>query len=604
MTFNNIMIAGGGVLGSQIAFQTSYYGFKVTLYDINDEAIDASKKRLSDLRQRYIEDLGATQMQVDDAFNSISYETTISNAAQNADLVIEAIPEVLKIKKDFYRELGKTAPEHTIFATNTSTLRLSDFKEATGRPGKFLALHFANEIWIRNTGEVMRTTDTDEDVFNKVLTFAKEIGMVPLPIYKEKAGYILNSLLVPFSSAASYLLGSHIADVETIDKTWMKATDDEQGPFGMNDIVGLNTQLNIFKAKYKEDATGWAKEYQTILEDMIEQDRIGKMVGEGFYHYPNPAYKQEAFFDAPSEIKNLEHGFSNITVAGGGVLGSQIAFQTASGGFNVSLYDINDDALSTAKSRIEKIKYQYKTDMSVTDEKVDNISNQINYYSDLKEATRNSDLVIEVVPESLEIKISFYKELREVLPDKTYIVTNSSTLRPSDLEQATGRPEKFAALHFANHVWTNNTGEVMVSGQTSNETFDKILAFARDIDLVVLPIKKEQPGYILNTLLVPLLTAAQRLLASGVSDVETIDKTWMIGFHAAQGPFGILDTVGLNTALNISKANYKSSGSSLDKKVVDILEEKVNKNELGIETMKGFYEYSNGTPYLEDDFVK
>ena len=153
-------------------------------------------------------------------------------------------------------------------------------------------------------------------------------------------------------------------------------------------------------------------------------------------------------------------------------------------------------------------------------------------------------------------------------------------------------------------MWINNTGEVMVAHETSEETFNKILAFARDINLTVLPIKKEQPGYILNTLLVPLLTAAQRLLALGITDFKMIDKVWMIATQSKKGPFAILDIVGLNTAYNIALDSYKRTQSPIDKRILDILKEKVNNNELGIGVGKGFYDYTNGVPYESKSFLK
>ncbi|MGD3155646.1 3-hydroxyacyl-CoA dehydrogenase [Staphylococcus warneri] len=251
MNFKNVVVAGGGVLGSQIAFQSAFHGFNVTLYDINDEALEKVKERLNILKGRYLDDLDTTEEKVEQAYQSIQFSTSIPDAAKDADIVIEAIPEVVSIKTDFYKQLGESAPEKTIFATNSSTFAPSQFKDVTGRPEKFLALHFANEIWLRNTGEVMRTEDTSDEIFNEVLDFAKAIGMVPLPIQKEQPGYILNSLLVPLVTQAGYLLGNEIADYKMIDKTWMKATNDEHGPFGMNDIVGIATHLNIRKSKMK-----------------------------------------------------------------------------------------------------------------------------------------------------------------------------------------------------------------------------------------------------------------------------------------------------------------------------------------------------------------
>src|SRR5699024_2037531 len=128
------------------------------------------------------------------------------------------------IKNDFYRQLSSVAEEQTIFASNSSTMMASQLVGATDRPEKFLVVHFANEIWKNNTAEIMKHEHTDMAVFEQVVSFAEDIGMVALPIYKEQPGYILNSLLVPLLDAAERLLVNEVADVETIDKTWMIAT--------------------------------------------------------------------------------------------------------------------------------------------------------------------------------------------------------------------------------------------------------------------------------------------------------------------------------------------------------------------------------------------
>jgi 3-hydroxyacyl-CoA dehydrogenase len=194
------------------------------VYDISDQVLGQAKERLTKLKDNYKEDLRATQQTVDEAFSRISFYADLAQAVADADLVIEAIPEVAKIKTDFYTQLGKVAPEKTIFATNSSTLLPSQFAEVTGRPDKFLALHFASGLWKNNTAEVMKHLGTNQKVFQDVIEFAKNIGMVALPLYKEQPGYILNSLLVPFLEAAQLLLMNQVADIETIDKTWMIAT--------------------------------------------------------------------------------------------------------------------------------------------------------------------------------------------------------------------------------------------------------------------------------------------------------------------------------------------------------------------------------------------
>lgn len=296
MNYKNISIAGSGVLGSQIAFQTALKGFNVVLYDINDDVLEKAKERIKTLITRYQTDLGTTEEDSKAAYNRISFNSDLSIAVAEADLVIEAIPEVIKIKTDFYSELGKIAPKETIFATNSSTLLPSQFAEATGRPEKFLALHFANEIWLNNTAEIMKHQGTNKKVFDDVIEFAKAIGMVALPIYKEQPGYILNSLLVPLLDAAEKLLIKEVSDIETIDKTWMIGTGAPIGPFGILDVVGINTAHNIVLEKVKKTGDKDYEKLATLLKtDYIDKGKLGTSTGEGFYKYPNPTFTKKDF---------------------------------------------------------------------------------------------------------------------------------------------------------------------------------------------------------------------------------------------------------------------------------------------------------------------
>lgn len=296
MEFKNITVAGSGVLGSQIAFQTAFHGFNVTVYDINDEALQSAKDKINILKARYQEDLKASQEQVDAAYDRISFYSDLAKASAEADLLIEAIPEIVPIKTEFYQNLSKVAPEKTVFATNSSTLLPSQFAEATGRPEKFLALHFANEIWINNTAEIMKHPGTDMKVFDQVVEFAKAIGMVALPLHKEQPGYILNSLLVPLLDAAELLLSKGVADAETIDKTWMIATGAAKGPFAILDVVGISTSYNIVKAK--AEATGnpeFKKLAELLKTEYVDKGKLGVATGEGFYKYPNPRFMDPDF---------------------------------------------------------------------------------------------------------------------------------------------------------------------------------------------------------------------------------------------------------------------------------------------------------------------
>ncbi|ENH96228.1 3-hydroxybutyryl-CoA dehydrogenase [Gracilibacillus halophilus YIM-C55.5] len=296
MNFKQITVAGSGVLGSQIAFQTAYKGFDVTVYDITEDALDEARNRFNKLKEHYKEDFQTSDDILSQTEHRITLETDLATAAKNADLVIEAIPEVVEIKQEFYQKLGKLAPDHTIFATNTSTLLPSQFAEATGRPEKFIALHFANEIWRNNTAEIMKHEATDDQVFNDLVSFAEAIGMVALPLHKEQPGYILNSLLVPLLDAAQMLFAKGVADHETIDKTWMIATGAPKGPFAILDVVGINTAYNIVKGKAEKSGDPAIQQLADYLKtEYIDQNKLGTSTGEGFYQYPNPRYEQADF---------------------------------------------------------------------------------------------------------------------------------------------------------------------------------------------------------------------------------------------------------------------------------------------------------------------
>lgn len=315
MNIKNVVLIGGGVLGSQIAYQTAYKGFNVTIWLRSDDSIGRSKPKIERLHGIYAEELERTKVSLggnpvysrglisniesitekdiddlklksDKAYESIKFTTDLTAAVADADLIIEALAEDVNQKTEFYRKLAPLMPEKTIVVTNSSTLLPSQFAEATGRPEKYMALHFANEIWRNNTAEVMGHVATSKKVYDIVAKFAEDIGMVPLLLKKEQPGYILNSMLVPFLSAAEMLLAKEIADPQTIDMTWKLATGSPAGPFQILDIVGLTTAYNIVimnpEVKNPESIPG---KIAAILKEYIDAGKTGVNAGEGFYKY-------------------------------------------------------------------------------------------------------------------------------------------------------------------------------------------------------------------------------------------------------------------------------------------------------------------------------
>ncbi|MEL4307813.1 3-hydroxyacyl-CoA dehydrogenase [Joostella sp. CR20] len=296
MDIKNVTVAGSGVLGYQIAFQAAFKGFKVIIYDINDEVIERAKAKFNNLRESYKKDINATDEQLDQTYSNLSYTSDLAASVADADLLVEAVPENVNIKLEFYEKLSKVAPEKTIFVSNSSTLVPSTFAEATGRPTRFLNLHFANLIWIHNTAEVMGHPGTDPKIYDEIVDFAKALGMVIIPLQKEQPGYILNTLLVPLFTSAANLVSKNITDHESIDKTWMVGTGAPLGPIAILDIIGIKTAYNIIKMNGEVSKNQELLDLADYLqENFIDKGKLGTSTGEGFYKYPNPAYQEKDF---------------------------------------------------------------------------------------------------------------------------------------------------------------------------------------------------------------------------------------------------------------------------------------------------------------------
>lgn len=317
--------------------------------------------------------------------------------------------------------------------------------------------------------------------------------------------------------------------------------------------------------------------------------------------------------------------FGKVVVVGGGVLGTQIALMSAYTGHDTTIWLRSEGSVGRTQPKIQHYEDAMLADLEaakklignpmggflyprgliakwegMTPEEIDRLAAQarerfrslLHISLNMAEALKGADVVIESMSENPQAKVEIYEKMRELLDENTLLLTNTSTLLPSMFAEHTGRPDRYLALHFANSIWKNNTAEVMGHAGTSPESYRKAVKFAQELQMVPLQLHKEQPGYILNSLLVPFLNAAEMLWAEGVSDPETIDKTWQLGTGAPVGPFKILDIVGLETAYNIVSLNpeSKKEGSTMQK-IAALLKEKIDKGEKGINAGKGFYTY-------------
>lgn len=268
MAIEKVVVAGGGVLGSQIAFQTAYCGFDVTIWLRSEGSIGRTQPKIDSVYKSYIEAIEgmadgsgtwcagiadsnapfnkeACLAKVEQAYKNLKLELDMAKAVSDADLVIESMSEDPKAKIDVYQKLAPLLPEKALLASNSSTLLPSQFAKFTGRPEKYGSLHFANSIWKNNTAEVMGHDGTSKETFDKLMEFANQIRMIALPVRKEKSGYLLNSMLVPFLLSGLDLWASGVSDPKSIDIAWEHGTGAPKGPFRIIDTVGLPTAYNI-----------------------------------------------------------------------------------------------------------------------------------------------------------------------------------------------------------------------------------------------------------------------------------------------------------------------------------------------------------------------
>ena len=314
-----------------------------------------------------------------------------------------------------------------------------------------------------------------------------------------------------------------------------------------------------------------------------------------------------------------------VVIAGGGVLGTQIGLICAYHGFDTTFWLRSEGSIGRTQPKLDRYSALMLEDLakakamvgnpmgafvyprgliadwkSATAESIDtliaqgkeNFSNLIHLETDMAKAVKDADIVIESMSEDPKAKIAVYEAMKDLLDEKTILCTNSSTLLPSMFADHTGRPEKYCALHFANTIWKNNTAEVMGHPGTDKVVYDQVVEFAAQIGMIPLQLHKEQPGYILNSMLVPFLSAAQALWANDVADPETIDKTWELATSAPAGPFKILDIVGLETAYNINQMKPAAQQEgTLENRMGKLLKEKIDRGETGVNAGKGFYDY-------------
>jgi 3-hydroxybutyryl-CoA dehydrogenase len=296
-----VLILGAGTMGQQIGYVCAMHGYNITLYDISDDILSVSAKRIEKLGSSWFVPIGrVTARQHQEIMSRITTTSNPEAAAKDADIVSESVPEDPVIKGKVFAQFNRLCPERTIFTTNASLLLPSKFAEATGRPDRFVALHF-HDLRVNNVVDVMPHPGTDPAVTKLVQDFAVSIGQIVIMLKRESTGYVFNAMLSNLFFTAMTLVTTGVASIEDVDRAWMGTTNMPMGPFGLMDQTGLKTVWTIldYWAQHPLEIQGIDLEHIRLNEEFVKQyvDRgeLGAKTKKGFYSYPAPAYSQPGF---------------------------------------------------------------------------------------------------------------------------------------------------------------------------------------------------------------------------------------------------------------------------------------------------------------------
>jgi len=277
----------------------------------------------------------------------------------------------------------------------------------------------------------------------------------------------------------------------------------------------------------------------------------------------------------------MGESFTSVSVIGAGYMGHQIIEKSALYGYNINIFDVSSEGLEEFVSEVK----------SKVDEK--KIKVVIKIFPNISEAVKNTDLIIEAVPEKIELKREIFSQIDKSAPPHAIIATNSSSIPISKLEDVVERKDKVMNIHFYN-LFTIPLADIMRGTQTSDATFQKGKFWVESIDITPLEVKKECYGFVLNRIWRAIKKDCLKIWAEGYADLETVDKAWPIFCQSFvsndYGPFKFMDRIGLDVIYDIEMSYFKKSGL-VDDKPPDNLKEMVERGELGVKTGKGFYDY-------------
>jgi len=588
--FSTVGVVGLGTMGAGIVEVFARNGIDVVAVEVDDEALERGRGIIAGSTGRALS-RGKLDQETHGALHArIRYTTDLADLAP-ADLVVEAVPESLELKKQIFTRLDEIVRPESILATNTSSLPVTEIAVVTHNPKRVVGMHFFNPAPVLQLVEVIRTVITADDVFEDVKALAERIGKKPV-VVGDRAGFIANALLFGYLNHAVAMYESKYATREDLDAAMRFGCGYPMGPLALLDLIGLDTAYEILDTMYKQGRDRLHAP-RPIIKQMVSAGLLGRKSGRGFYTYEEPG-SPVVVPDDQTPSNGLPVGvalrpIAKVGVVGSGTMATGIIEVFAKAGYEVVYVARGDDKVAAVRAAIEKNNARAIDKGRMTAEDAEALLGRITA-STTREALADVDIVVEAIAEDLAIKQELFRDLDRICKPGAILATTTSSLPIIDCAKVTSRPEDVVGMHFFNPAQIMKLVEVVHTVATSPDVVATVQDLCGKLGKVAVTCG-DRSGFIVNALLFPYLNDAIKMLEANYASADDIDTACKTGLALPMGPFELLDVVGLDVSLAIQRELYvefREPGFA----PAPLLEHLVTAGYLGRKTGRGFRTYS------------